>query len=163
MFRKILIPLDGSRLSAGVVHIGVEIAKKFGSEIVVFRAVRPTPITTTMAGSEQMASPVTSQLIIESAKIQDRKNISKSNRYLSAKARSIKANGVKCDYATVIGDPAKSIMGFSKETGVELIVMTTSGKSGLKRAIMGSVADQVIRESGIPVLAVRPRPRRHKK
>jgi len=55
-----------------------------------------------------------------------------------------------------IGNPAQSIMQFSKKKNIDLIVMTTHGKSGLKRAVMGSIADVVIRESGKPVLVIRP-------
>jgi nucleotide-binding universal stress UspA family protein len=47
-------------------------------------------------------------------------------------------------------------MELSEKENIDLVVMTTRGKSGLKRAIMGSVADVVIRESGKPVLVIRP-------
>ncbi|HEY92485.1 MAG TPA: universal stress protein [Dehalococcoidia bacterium] len=62
-------------------------------------------------------------------------------------------------YDVVIGDPAQSIMEFDKKERMDLIVMSTHGKSGLKRAIMGRVADAVIRDSGKPVLVIRPHPR----
>jgi nucleotide-binding universal stress UspA family protein len=66
-------------------------------------------------------------------------------------------------YFTVLGEPAKAIIKFCQEESVDLVVMTTSGKSGLKRAFLGSVADEVIREPGIPMLAIRPMRRGKKK
>ena len=61
-----------------------------------------------------------------------------------------------------MGTPAKSIIEFCQKEGVDLVVMTTHGRNGLKRAFVGSIADEVIRESGVPVLVIRPQRRRKK-
>jgi len=55
-----------------------------------------------------------------------------------------------------MGDIARSIIEFIEKENTDLVVMTTHGKSGLRRAVMGSIADVVIRESGKPVLVIRP-------
>jgi nucleotide-binding universal stress UspA family protein len=58
-----------------------------------------------------------------------------------------------------VGDPAGSIMAYAKKSKADLIIMTTHGKSGIIRAVMGSVADEVVRKSGKPVLVTRPKGR----
>jgi nucleotide-binding universal stress UspA family protein len=56
-----------------------------------------------------------------------------------------------------------AIIRFYREKSVDLVVMITCGKSGLKRAFLGSLADEAIREPSIPALAIRPRRQRTKK
>jgi nucleotide-binding universal stress UspA family protein len=56
----------------------------------------------------------------------------------------------------VVGEPAEAIIEFCQKEAISLVIMTTTGKSGLKRALLGSVTDRVIREPGFPVFAIRP-------
>lgn len=56
------------------------------------------------------------------------------------------------------GHPAAMIMRYAEEEGIDLIVMATHGRAGLRKAVLGSVAERVVRFSDIPVLAVKPRP-----
>jgi len=93
---------------------------------------------------------------VQAALEADKRNAARAKRYLRDKVRSIRSRHTKASYQVAIGDPAQSIMEFSKKGKIDLVVMTTHGKSGLKRAIMGSIADVVIRESGKPVLVIRP-------
>jgi nucleotide-binding universal stress UspA family protein len=58
------------------------------------------------------------------------------------------------------GVPAEEIRRFAEEEGIDLIVMATHGRTGLKHIVMGSVAEKVVRISSIPVLTVKPRPMR---
>jgi nucleotide-binding universal stress UspA family protein len=102
------------------------------------------------------ASPATAEIAVQAALEEEKRNAARAKRYLSSKVREIRSKDIKVSYQAVVGDPAQSIMEFSKKEYVNLVVMTTHGKSGLKRAVMGSVADAVIRESGKPVLVVRP-------
>jgi nucleotide-binding universal stress UspA family protein len=161
MFERILVPLDGSRFSGRALPYTIEIAKCFGAEVLLLKVVRQTPLVAPTGGSV-MASPAATQMLIESAKAQDRRNIGKANRYLRAKSRELAAHGVGGSYHAVLGEPAKAIITFCQKQAVDLVVMTTSGKSGLRRAFLGSVADRVIREPGTPVLAIRPQRRREK-
>lgn len=56
----------------------------------------------------------------------------------------------------VTGDPSREIVKYAKENGIGLIVMGTHGRSGLDRAIFGSVAEKVVKHSTVPVLTVNP-------
>ena len=63
---------------------------------------------------------------------------------------------VKAEYAIEYGTPASTIVRFAKEHSVDMIVMGTHGRTGWRRVLMGSVAEDVVRHSPVPVLAVKP-------
>ena len=110
-----------------------------------------------------LTSPVASQITFDQAALADRRNLSRAKRYLAGKVRELKAKNIPAEYRATEGDAAAHIMEIGRKNKVDLIVMTTHGRSGFRRAIMGSVADKVIRESGDPVLVVRPYQRRRRK
>jgi nucleotide-binding universal stress UspA family protein len=70
---------------------------------------------------------------------------------------SLKAQGVKASYQVTLGTPAKAIMDLVEAQQVSLIVMMSHGRGSFKRAIMGSVADEILRRSSVPVLIIRPK------
>ena len=159
MFKRLLVPLDGSRFSSRVLKYASEIAHRFGAEAILIQVVKPaTPVATTTGMAPGIASPSTAELTVQVALEEDKRNTARAKRYLSGKVREIRSRDIKASYQVVVGDPAQSIiMDFAQKEHIDLVVMSTYGKSGLKRAIMGSVADAVIRESGKPVLVIRPR------
>ena len=157
MFKHILVPLDGSRFSSRALPYAIEVAHRFGAEAILLQVVKPaTPVATTTGMAPGTASPATAEIAVQAALEEEKRNAARAKRYLGSKVREIRSKDIKVSYQAVVGDPAQSIMEFSKKEYVDLVVMTTHGKSGLKRAVMGSVADAVIRESGKPVLVVRP-------
>jgi nucleotide-binding universal stress UspA family protein len=93
---------------------------------------------------------------IQIAQDEDKRNISKAKRYLQRKLREIKKQNIDISCDVLFGHPALLIIGFARKHDMDLIVMTSHGKGGLKRAFMGSVADEVVRESGKPVLVFNP-------
>jgi nucleotide-binding universal stress UspA family protein len=158
VFERILVPLDGSQFSARALPYALQVAQRFGGDLTLLQVVRPAPMTapvTSPAGGP-LASGAAMELLVRSAKEQDTHNSARARGYLRRKCRQVEAAGVKASFHVVIGDPAEAIVRFCKTESVGLVVMTTSGKTGLKRAFLGSVADRVIREPGFPVLAIRP-------
>jgi len=162
MFKKILVTLDGSRLSRRALPYATEVAKHFDAEVTLMQVVPPTPLTIIPAVPDGMTGPIETQLAVQAARRQDRKNTARARRYLGRLVRELTAQGIQATSDVRGGSPAKSIIAFSRRNHIDLVVMTTQGKTGLRRAIMGSVADEVIRESGIPVLVIRPQRRRKK-
>jgi nucleotide-binding universal stress UspA family protein len=157
MFKRLLVPLDRSRFGSRAVRYAVEIAKRFGSEVILLHVIQSAvriPSTTGMAPYVQ--NPASAEITVQAAIEVDKRNATRAKRYLSSKVRAIKSQDVKAKYQVVVGDPAQSIIEFTEKGKMDLVVMTTHGRSGLKRAVMGSVADAVIRNSGKPVLTVRP-------
>ena len=158
MFKRILVPLDGSRFGSRALQYATEVAQHFDAEVVLIQVVKPaTPVATTTGIDAGMGSPAAAEITMQAALEEDKRNSTLAKRYLSGKIRGMKPRDIKGSYQVVVGDPAQSIMSFAQKEHIDLIFMTTHGKSGLKRAFMGSVADAVIRESGKPVLVVRPR------
>jgi nucleotide-binding universal stress UspA family protein len=62
---------------------------------------------------------------------------------------------VACEHHLIPGEPASALVGFAEEKNVDLIVMGTHGRTGLKRILMGSVAEAVVRSAPCPVLTYR--------
>ncbi len=156
MFERILVPLDGSKFSEQAFPYAFEVAKRFGAEIALLQVISPTPfISASMPIIE--AGPVFTEPLAQAAQKQDRLNASRASRYLQKKQQEVAEQGLKASRLVVIGVPADSILKICQQQKIDLIVMTTHGRSGLKRAFVGSVADKIIRDSGIPVLTIHPK------
>jgi len=158
VFKRILVPLDSSRFSSQALRYATKIAQQFDADIILMQVVHSaTPIAATDGDFETAENPSTTKIAIDIAIIEDNRHVVLAKRYLSRKMREISSHGIKGSYHVVVGNPSQSIIEFAWGKHIDLVVMTTHGKSGLKRAIMGSVADTVIRESGKPVLVIRPK------
>ena len=156
MFKRILVPLDGSRLSAKALPYAAELAKKFGGEMILLRVVKQTaPVF--IADSSGMGGSISAQMSIEAATFQDKQNLANAERYLRKQLDKLKAKGIKSSSLVLMGTPAESIIKCCRKNRMSMVVMTTHGRSGFKRAILGSVADKVIHQPGLSVLVVHPR------
>jgi hypothetical protein len=78
-----------------------------------------------------------------------------ARQYLERTAERIRKSGLKVSVAVAVGTPVDVILTASRANGADLIAMTTHGRSGLNRWILGSVADAVVRSGGVPVLVIR--------
>jgi nucleotide-binding universal stress UspA family protein len=157
MFKRILVPLDGSRFSSRALPYAIDVARRFKAEIIFLQVVKPaTPVPASTGSVPGVESPASVEIAMQTALKEEKRDTVRAKRYLSGKVGAARSDGIKASYQVLIGDPAQSIMESANKENVDLVVMTTQGKSGLKRAIMGSVADVIIRESGKPVLVVRP-------
>jgi len=122
-------------------------ARRFSSQVVLMRVVLPPAFNSVTRLAGEMTS--------EQTRRREKGAVDRATHYLKEKLQSVEAQGINGCYQVVVGDPAMSILGCCKKEGVDLVIMTTAGKGGLRRAIMGSVADEVVRHSGIPVLTIR--------
>ena len=155
MFKRLLVPLDGSRFASRALRYATEVAQRFSAEVILIQAIKPaTPVVD--GGALVGVSPAAAEIAVQAALEADKRNAARARRYLSGKVGAIRARRIQSSYHVLMGDAARSIVEFSEKENIDLVVMTTRGKSGLKRALMGSVADLVIRESGKPVLVIRP-------
>jgi nucleotide-binding universal stress UspA family protein len=71
-------------------------------------------------------------------------------------AQKLRGDGISVRIAVAFGRPAQEIVDFAEREDIDLIVMSTHGRSGMSRWILGSVADKVLRGTHLPVLLVRP-------
>jgi nucleotide-binding universal stress UspA family protein len=142
---RILVPLDGSPLAEQVLPQAVAIARALGAELVLFRVL--TLLTSlTFAGEWYM--PLDS--VIEIARQEAR-------LYLDGVAEDLDAQGIQVSTALQVGGVANAIIEYAEANEIDLIAMSTHGRTGLARWALGSVADRVLRAGGNPLLLVRPR------
>ena len=145
-FRKILVPVDGSRPAKAAVAPAVKFGQLFQSRGVILRVLAPyVPPGPILPGMEPILPPEIPAPDSE----QDPATADPAKRFAAA--------GLRTDRRTVLGDPASAILEHAFEAGVDLIAMATHGRSGLKRWALGSVTERVLRASPVPMLVVRAR------
>ena len=142
MYKKILIPLDGSDLAKKALGQAERLAMTFGAEIMLFQVVPFLPIY----GSPELVTPL----------IVDEKQKESAERYLTNLAEELKQRGHKVTAIVKTGQQvAVEIIDFAKEAGADLIVMCTHGRSGITRWVLGSVALKVLTRAETPILLLR--------
>lgn len=141
--RKVLVPLDGSELSLTAIPAAEEMARIFDARIALCGVV-----TTDWIAYSGMETPVLYQDVMDSMKEATQNNLEET-------AAAIKRRGYDVDCFVGIGGPADEIQRIATEQGAGMIVMSTHGRSGPRRWVMGSVADAVVRDTHLPCLLVR--------
>ena len=152
MYKKILAPLDGSKLSeCSLPHIKA-IATACGvPEVVLLKVVEPVfnleTEATAKVGRDLMAE-------VEQA------SWDKDKVYLDGLVSKLTSAGIHASAMLTKGKPADAIIDFAQKNHVDLIIMSTHGRSGVTRWLLGSVTDKVVRHSAVPVLTVSPADRK---
>jgi nucleotide-binding universal stress UspA family protein len=143
---SVIVPLDGSELAESVLPAVTELAKKLDLEIILFRAFNlPYGV---YAGADGYYAINFDQLIAEIK--------GEANTYLERKTEELKRKGIeKVSFLTKEGLSADEIISFGRQTPDNLIAMCTHGRSGVKRWVLGSVTETVVRHCGDPVLVIR--------
>jgi nucleotide-binding universal stress UspA family protein len=136
MTNTILLPLDGSALADRARPYAAALARRTRGRVVLMEAValRTRP--------DQPTSNA------------DIKVMDQADRFLAAAAAELTAEGIHAEYHELYEEPAQAIIDATKRYDADLVVMATHGRSGIGRMIYGSVADQVLRHSTVPVLLV---------
>lgn len=151
MFKKILICLDGSRLAEQILPYAIEQALRFGSKTALLH-VMSVPDRIAMA-SVAGATPQTADMIEEEAQRQK----AEMEDYLEGVAKPIADKGIDVECVTLEpSQPGQAIVKYAQESSFDLICIATHGHSGLGRVVFGSVADHVLRQSGLPILVIKP-------
>jgi nucleotide-binding universal stress UspA family protein len=144
--RSVVVPLDGSELAETVLPTVAELAKRLNLEVVLFRAY--TIPYTAYVPLEGFAPPVDQELI---QAFRD-----EVTAYLEKRTEAMRQMGVdKVSYTAKEGFAADEIISLARKTPDNLIAMCTHGRSGVKRWVLGSVTETVVRHSGDPVLVIR--------
>jgi nucleotide-binding universal stress UspA family protein len=149
MYKKILVPLDGSKLAEGVLPHVEELATGCDAEQVILVSV--TERITGYRVIEDYTEPLEERLVPEAVGKQEKQ----AQKYLDKIAKALKANGIKVLTEVLLGKPAEEIILYATNQKCDLIIISSHGRSGLSRWAHGSVADKVFRASGIPVLMVK--------
>ncbi len=147
MYRKILVPTDGSRLSDRAVKEATLLAQALQAKLVLFHAfpAAPQPIYTEGGSSRLMSRAHAHKLAVARAR-----------RILSAAAKKAEVAGVATsrDYAAC-ASPHDGIVAAAQKNRCDLIVMASHGRRGLSRIFLGSETQAVVARARVPVLVVR--------
>ena len=142
MYKKILVPLDGSELAEKALVQAEQLAKTFDGEIILFQVVPFMPIY----GSPELVTPL----------IVDEKHRESVEKYIQDLAENLKKKGLKAAGVVKTGQQVPlEVIEFAKEIGADLIVMSTHGRTGLTRWFLGSVTLKVLTRAETPVLLIR--------
>ena len=144
MFKHILIPTDGSRISARAVKAGIALAKVHGARVTGYHAVEPVPAH--LYGEGYVADR---RMVAEF----ERRQREAAKKHLAAIARQARKAGVRFDpVADVPVTAYDGIVQAASRRKCDLILMSSHGYRGFNRLLLGSVTDKVIQRSRVPVL-----------
>jgi nucleotide-binding universal stress UspA family protein len=167
MLQRILVPLDGSDLAEAAIPYVKEISRRCEPlEVVLLQVVRlpqgrsapgymrqdaeiPVMMPDSAAQLETARHPIYRDQEIESARAE-------VEAALTPIAQKLRGEDISVRVAVAFGRPAQEIVDFAEREDIDFIAMSTHGRSGLSRWILGSVADKVLRGTSLPVLLVRP-------
>jgi nucleotide-binding universal stress UspA family protein len=145
-WKRICCPIDFSDASRAAMEVAADLARRTGAELWLLHAY-PVPGYTFPDGSV-VASPKMLQDLADGAQ-----------RHLDEWRAAAEGLGApRVETAKEAGEPAAEIVAFARERGVDLLVLGTHGRTGLEHALMGSIAERVVRKAHCPVLTVRPPP-----
>jgi len=137
IYSKILIPLDGSKLAEVALPYAERLAAKFDADLILL-GVQGTVVGESIIPASQLETIKTNTL-----------------RYLEQKASMLREKGIKAYAEIRIDDNASGIIDYARTNNVDQIVIATHGRSGLKRWVLGSTADRVLRGTEKPILLIR--------
>jgi nucleotide-binding universal stress UspA family protein len=144
MLTRILVPLDGSLLARAALDVATHIVAP-GCEITLLTSVQIPEIP--IYGVSPMVMVEADRPTVDSVR-------SDAKRYLDAITETLQQQGFHPHVRIEVGDPAQSIIRVANELNVEMIIMSTHGRSGITRWLFGSVTSRVLSEATRPVLVV---------
>ena len=151
MYDRIAVALDGSPLAEQILPHVVALAEKFGSALILVRAVLPVEKVAALVEPAVAGVPVDPTLIEETIESEERD----ARTYLEHVANALRQRGISVQTEHPQGVAAEVIVDAARRAQANLIALTTHGRSGLGRLIFGSVADEVLHKAPSPVLLVR--------
>ncbi len=154
MYKKIMVPLDGSDLAECVLpQVDGFVAGLQGETIIFVTVIEPTPTHYSEMGSD--IDPHVFEIMQKNTKMVDEERISYAARYLKQVIYQVKQDGVKYKAEVLVGQVADRLADYIDANKIDLVLIATHGRSGISRWVRGSVADKVLRSSHAPVLMVR--------
>ena len=145
-FRNILIPLDRSPIAEQAVAVAASIARRSGGTLRLVTVEEPLPALALASDAFE---------VVKEVEVVDRAQLA---GYLDSIAGAIReAQGGKVESAVLHGPVAVAVSEYADDNAVDLIVLTTRGRRGFSRWVIGSMADKLLRHIHVPVLLLHPR------
>jgi nucleotide-binding universal stress UspA family protein len=147
MYDRILVPTDGSEISAAAERAAIAFARAHGSEIVVLAVGQPQPPIAAAEAAMAVDPGIDDETLLAAA-----------NDHARRVADAAHAAGVRCSALAVLDySPADAILATAEGRNCDLIFMGSHGRRGLSRLLAGSVTQKVLADADAPVLVMRPR------
>jgi nucleotide-binding universal stress UspA family protein len=143
MYRALMVPLDGSTFSRHAIPWALALAQPAGAVVHLVRVLRRDGIETPNA------------VLLDADVARDQRTTRQESIRDLAHRLSI-GTGVSFVAAIEAGDPERELTEYATSNAIDLVVMSTHGRGGLARALLGSVSDGLIRRGLLPVLLIRP-------
>ena len=146
MFKHLLVTLDGSPRAESVIPHAIDIATSMGAEVTLLRIVDAANSDWSERGAigkSQVATSIKSTYVDQ------------ATAYLDRVADQLRAAGVTARALVRQGHAAKQIVATARETDADAIAMATHSRRGFNKLVFGSVAEEVLHESQLPILLVR--------
>lgn len=140
--KTILVPTDFSEAASVALDYAVELAEKLGASVHVVHAFE-LPLVGFPDGTMTISAEMASRII------------DAAQSALAELAKKHAPRKIALSTALEQADPRDAVLSAAKKVGADLIVMGTHGRRGIARALIGSVAENVVRTSSIPVLTLR--------
>jgi len=148
MFKKIMVPLDGSELAECVLpYLQTLIEAKGVQEVVFVRVAEPFSLTPVRGETGWLTEEETKHL--------DARSQAVAESYLDNLVSGLDYGKVAVQRQVLVGRAAEQLAEYARKNEVDLIVVATHGRSGVSRWVWGSVADKLLRSAHVPVLMVR--------
>ncbi len=149
MFKRILVPLDGSLRAESALPVAARIASASDGTVVLLRVVGiPAEYSTYIYSSYLAQTPIYAQEILDAEQ-------ANAENYLADIAKADTLAGLKVETNALSGTAGMTILDTARDEHIDIIVMCSHGETGFRRWALGSVALQVSRHSPVPVLVLR--------
>ncbi|XUX01012.1 MAG: universal stress protein [Dehalogenimonas sp.] len=140
MYKRVMVPLDGSELSESIIPQVVSVVKPSNATVVLFQAHEAIEPSVREVMGEDIASKL------------DTVTREDTQSYLDKIAGDLANQGINSEIVLGKGKPAEAIIQYATTHAIDLIIMATHGRSGISRWAFGSVAEKVFRQSPVPIL-----------
>jgi nucleotide-binding universal stress UspA family protein len=142
LYRRMLVPLDGSELAEAVLPYAKELAGRLDLELILLHVCEQHRIESQFM-CQSYIDHAAEIVKVQSREVQASTGVQKGRKAVEARAE------------VITGNPAEGIIDYAGKHHIDLILLATHGRSGIRRWVMGSVADKVLRASQVPIWLVR--------
>ena len=144
-FKRLLVPIDFSEHSLNALTLARKLAQSLDAELLLLHVVEPA--YRAGGGDVYVTGPQGAVLLKEQLRM--------AGAQLNGLAADLKKEGCRCRTLLKRGVPARIIAAAARQNGAQLIIMGTHGRTGLRRVLLGSVAECMVRTASCPVVVVR--------
>lgn len=146
LVKRILVPLDGSRVGESAIPYAEALAQVMGAELVLFQALRPV---------KSFAADGVVSMSAAMIKEEEEHKGASAIAYLDSVGKVFQEKGLSTSSVVGLASPAEQIIDYAEANAIDLIAMSTHGRSGIGRWVFGSVTDKVLHAGDTPLLTIR--------